>query len=371
MTRALVTDRCGFVGRHLCDRLLAEGFDVVCVDLMKPGTGARPPVSSQRLHRQFTLNQQDCRAFFESSTEHFNYVFHLAALVGGRMTLENQTPLVAEDLAVDAALWRWAGECSPGTVVCSSSSAPYPVSLQTEATQTRLSEDVISFERPIGVPDLGYGWTKLTGKYLMKVYVERYGGRAVATSRSAVWRRPGPRLSLPGHLQQTSQEARRAGSPRLGVADTKAATSSTFPIASISSGKRWTHCHRARASTSRRVRQPLSLRLPSLSAASSAGHRRCEERQAVPRGYPSAAATSRFKRRSGSRRRLACRTACGVCWSIITGGAISITISTIYFKVAAMAITGFGEIGLPGTVGKLMSVVTMMIAGISLFVRLA
>ncbi|MFA1623882.1 NAD-dependent epimerase/dehydratase family protein [Rhizobium mongolense] len=180
MTRALVTGGCGFVGRHLCDRLLAEGFDVVCVDLMKPGTGARPPVSSQRLHRQFTLNEQDCRAFFESADEHFDYVFHLAALVGGRMTLENQTLLVAEDLAVDAALWRWAGECRPGTVVYFSSSAAYPVALQTEAMQTRLSEDMISFERPLGVPDLSYGWTKLTGEYLMKLYVERYGGRAVA-----------------------------------------------------------------------------------------------------------------------------------------------------------------------------------------------
>ncbi|WP_244564543.1 NAD-dependent epimerase/dehydratase family protein [Rhizobium sullae] len=284
MTRALVTDGCGFVGRPLRDRLLAEGFDVVCVDLMKPGTGARPPVSSQRLHRQFTLNQQDCRAFFESSIVHFTYMFHLTARFGGRMTLENQRPLVAEDLAVDAALWRWAGERSPGIVVYFSSSAAHRVSLQTEATQTRFSEDVISFERPIGVPDLGYGWTKLTGEYLMKVYVERYGGRAVATGRSAVRRGPGPGLSLPGHLQQTSQGARRAGSLRLGVADTNAATSLTFPIASISSRKRSTHCASSRAPTSRWARQPLSLRLPSLSGASSAGHRRCEERKAVPRG---------------------------------------------------------------------------------------
>jgi GDP-L-fucose synthase len=180
MARALVTGGCGFVGRHLSERLLAEGMDVVSVDLLKPGTGALAPSQKQLSNRHFTFLQEDCRSYFDRSREHFDYAFHLAALVGGRMTLENQTLLVAEDLAVDAALWRWAGENRPGNVVYFSSSAAYPVSLQTFEAQTILSEDMISFDRPIGVPDLSYGWTKLTGEYLMKLYVERYDGRAVA-----------------------------------------------------------------------------------------------------------------------------------------------------------------------------------------------
>ncbi len=45
-------------------------------------------------------------------------------------------------------------------------------------------------------------------------------------------------------------------------------------------------------------------------------------------------------------------------------------VDALYFTVATVTTTGFGDITLPGTLGKLTSVVTMII-GISLFVRLA
>lgn len=45
-------------------------------------------------------------------------------------------------------------------------------------------------------------------------------------------------------------------------------------------------------------------------------------------------------------------------------------VDALYFSVATVTTTGFGDITLPGIVGKLTSVVTMII-GISLFVRLA
>ncbi|HEX2375585.1 MAG TPA: NAD-dependent epimerase/dehydratase family protein, partial [Actinomycetota bacterium] len=32
MPRALITGGAGFLGSHLCRRLLAEGWDVVCMD---------------------------------------------------------------------------------------------------------------------------------------------------------------------------------------------------------------------------------------------------------------------------------------------------------------------------------------------------
>lgn len=45
-------------------------------------------------------------------------------------------------------------------------------------------------------------------------------------------------------------------------------------------------------------------------------------------------------------------------------------VDALYFTVATVTTTGFGDITLPGTLGKLTSIVTMIV-GISLFVRLA
>ncbi|MBB6488663.1 NAD-dependent epimerase/dehydratase family protein [Rhizobium lusitanum] len=181
MARALVTGGCGFVGRHLIRRLVAEGLDVVCVDPLVMGTGAlHPDLWRSFAGSHLVFLQEDCRTFFARPPEYFDYVFHLAALVGGRVTLETQALDVAEDLAVDAKLWQWAVRAKPGSVIFFSSSAAYPVSLQTVDNHRLLSEEMINFDAAIGMPDLSYGWAKLTGEYLMKLYVERYGQRAIA-----------------------------------------------------------------------------------------------------------------------------------------------------------------------------------------------
>ena len=42
-----------------------------------------------------------------------------------------------------------------------------------------LSEDLVSFDQPIGVPDLTYGWAKLTSEYLGRIAYENYGIKSV------------------------------------------------------------------------------------------------------------------------------------------------------------------------------------------------
>lgn len=120
-------------------------------------------------YAQLTLvdlkNGVDCRNFFKLETKRYDLVIHLAAIVGGRMTIENEPISLAVDLAIDAEFAMWALRTRQPYIVYFSSSAAYPIALQTAAKKHRLKEKDINFIK-IGQPDMTYGWTKLTGEVL-------------------------------------------------------------------------------------------------------------------------------------------------------------------------------------------------------------
>lgn len=72
--RVLVTGGAGFIGSHLCARLLAEGHEVTCADNFL--TGSRRNVASLLSHPRFTLIEQDVIEPFEFQAE---AIFHLAS----------------------------------------------------------------------------------------------------------------------------------------------------------------------------------------------------------------------------------------------------------------------------------------------------
>lgn len=178
--RVLITGGCGFVGRHLSTALVRQGKQVVLVDPVTKGSGGMRP--GQWLE-DFGLvpgdiewHDQDCRAFFASAqSAGFDEVFHLAAIVGGRLAIENQALAVAQDLAIDAAMFEWAAKAGVPRIAYFSSSAAYPINLQTREAHRPLSEADLDFADSIGVPDLSYGWAKLTGEFLGRLTADRYG----------------------------------------------------------------------------------------------------------------------------------------------------------------------------------------------------
>jgi len=187
MKKILITGGAGFVGRHLCHALLEQGDQVICVDSIVPLTGGISPLqeSGWPLYRptdydNFTFFKQDCREFFEQRGDtDFDAVFHLAAIVGGRELIENNPLAVAEDLSIDSMMWQWCTRTHPGKVVCFSSSAAYPVKYQTRDNYRLLTEDMIDFSADLGMPDMSYGWSKLTHEYLARLAYEKYSIKSV------------------------------------------------------------------------------------------------------------------------------------------------------------------------------------------------
>jgi GDP-L-fucose synthase len=185
MRKVLVTGGAGFVGRRLVKRLLEAGDEVHCVDSLVPLSGAVKPGKDwfgidPTDHENFHFYNQDCRDYFrENNDSDFDYCFHLAAIVGGRLMIENNPLAVADDLSIDAAYWQWAADTKPEKSVCFSSSAAYPVKYQRPENYRLLEEGMIEFDNDIGVPDMSYGWAKLTLEYLCRQAWEKNGLRSV------------------------------------------------------------------------------------------------------------------------------------------------------------------------------------------------
>lgn len=73
MTTALVTGGAGFVGSHLCERLLAQGYEVIALDDLS--TGSRENIAHMLGRKDFRFVLHDVTAAFEVQADR---IFHLA-----------------------------------------------------------------------------------------------------------------------------------------------------------------------------------------------------------------------------------------------------------------------------------------------------
>jgi nucleoside-diphosphate-sugar epimerase len=85
-------------------------------------------------------------------------VIHLAAIVGGRESIEGRPLAVADNLSIDSEFFQWCLKTQPRKIVYFSSSAAYPISLQCDKN-IKLREFDVNLKFP-GAPDMTYGWSK-------------------------------------------------------------------------------------------------------------------------------------------------------------------------------------------------------------------
>jgi UDP-glucose 4-epimerase len=201
----LVTGGAGFVGRWLVNSLLADGLEIWLIDdlstgvhpsrWLEPGairTGEADGVEWFRsASGRVAFVQADAVAFFGAQLRlpgfdrrlrdirlpPFGQAFHLASVVGGRKKIEGQPLHVGIDLAIDSMFALWVAEAGlVERMLYASSSAAYPVELQTEHADVALEENAVDFANArISMPDLTYGWSKLTGEYLTHLLATVHG----------------------------------------------------------------------------------------------------------------------------------------------------------------------------------------------------
>jgi UDP-glucose 4-epimerase len=197
----LISGGCGFVGRNTVKRLYrTTGDRLFVVDDLSIGTHPSTwlDYKHSRMIRDVEVIGEDERIYFWKGDfrdllfrlrmnplyiqetygldfKRFSDVFHFAAIVGGRLKIEGDPMAVALDLSIDAEFFHWACKHQPERVLYPSSSAAYPISLQSPTGAIALRESDIDFTKNLGVPDMTYGWSKLTGEFLAQIAARHYG----------------------------------------------------------------------------------------------------------------------------------------------------------------------------------------------------
>jgi nucleoside-diphosphate-sugar epimerase len=144
--KALVTGSAGFLGSHFTAALKERDWDVIGIDVRHPEAG------------EYAI---DCRDYFHEMQTSYDLVVHCAAVIPDRARREANPMLVAENLDIDRQMFEWAIVTHQERVLYLSSSAAYPVDLQTEPR--KLSEADLWPATARNADGL-YGWTKVLGE---------------------------------------------------------------------------------------------------------------------------------------------------------------------------------------------------------------
>jgi len=183
---ALVTGAAGFIGSHLVDKLLTEGWQVTAVDNFDPfydpavkEMNIQPHLQSRR-YRLHRLDIRNYEALNSSLTDVYEVIVHLAAKAGVRPSIIDPLAYQEVNVAGTQNLLEFAKNRGCKRFVFASSSSVYGVNPN---VPWREDDHVL-------MPISPYASTKVSGELLGHVYSHLYGLRFLALRFFTVY---GPR----------------------------------------------------------------------------------------------------------------------------------------------------------------------------------
>lgn len=190
---ALVTGGAGFLGSHLSELLLSEGYSVIAYDNLY--SSSKENIKHLLGNKNFSFIKGDILNYkkLKSCVKKADIVFHLAAILGVSKIVENPLLTMSVNIKGVENVGKAALECGKVKVVFTSSSEAYGKSLNNP-----LREDGNLLFGPTNVARWNYGLSKATGEQILWAFSKQglpvvitrlfnsYGPRGINNSYSHV-----------------------------------------------------------------------------------------------------------------------------------------------------------------------------------------
>jgi UDP-glucuronate 4-epimerase len=176
MKRALITGGAGFIGSHVVDLLLGEGWEVTVVDNFDPFYDPRikrQNIARHLSHPNYRLVEVDIRdleVLRKYLAGEYDVIVHLAAKAGVRSSVLDPVSYYEVNVRGTLNLLELAKEWGVKQFVFASSSSVYGANPNLPWRE----------DDPLLLPVSPYGATKLAGEVLGRVYSRLYGIRFIA-----------------------------------------------------------------------------------------------------------------------------------------------------------------------------------------------
>lgn len=157
--KALVTGGAGFIGSHLAEALVSQGWEVTVLDDLSNGLPANIPAGAEFVRG----NANDDRAL-EKLQGTFDLVFHLAAVASVQDSIERPVAVHGDNLTATLRLLEWARARGIRRFIFSSSASVYG-----DAGSAAIGEDAPK------CPLSPYAVQKLASEYYCGIYQRLYG----------------------------------------------------------------------------------------------------------------------------------------------------------------------------------------------------
>ena len=152
MRTALVTGSAGFIGFHVCQRLLADGFRVIGLDVMSDYYDValkerRHAMLNQHPHFSTVIDAVETPGLLMNlfATEKPDVVIHLAAQAGVRYSIDNPRAYLESNIVGTFELLEAARAYKPQHMLLASTSSAYGANTEMPYTETDRADHQMSF----------------------------------------------------------------------------------------------------------------------------------------------------------------------------------------------------------------------------------